>query len=224
MFCGNCGSPIKEGSRFCGNCGRPIDMPIGQSEPVYIPEPIPGQKGMTNPKKKKPIYFLVPAVIAVVVIIVAAIMYTRRDTPEKYMDRLIESWQNVDADLNWSLILPVYIDALVEDGTAASKEELYNNFIDAYTDMKEANDDEYGPGWKYVYVITSKEKIPREEFQSEMESAMNDYHYPDCKEIVKLTVDIDIKDSKGDLHEYGHGGEWYLGKYKGKWYTIPFDR
>lgn len=39
MFCGNCGSPLKDGSKFCGKCGTPVKMitPAPETE-IPVPE------------------------------------------------------------------------------------------------------------------------------------------------------------------------------------------
>lgn len=65
MFCGKCGSPVKDGNSFCSICGAPIDVPVTmingsaqspgqpifqpvQTVPVYISTPQAGMPIQKN--------------------------------------------------------------------------------------------------------------------------------------------------------------------------------
>ena len=55
MFCGKCGSPIKDGNSFCSICGAPIDSPVAptnDSAPQYSSQPI------DHPAQTVPVYMM----------------------------------------------------------------------------------------------------------------------------------------------------------------------
>jgi hypothetical protein len=56
MFCGKCGSPIKEGNSFCSVCGAPIDDSV---IPINAPAQNPGQP-ISQPVQTVPIYVSTP--------------------------------------------------------------------------------------------------------------------------------------------------------------------
>ena len=56
MFCGKCGSPIKDGNSFCSVCGAPIDdsvAPANVSAPQYSSQPI------DQPAQTVPVYMMI---------------------------------------------------------------------------------------------------------------------------------------------------------------------
>lgn len=62
MFCGKCGSPIRDGNTFCSNCGAPIDGPVtpaNDSVPQYSSQPIAPQyfsQPINQPVQTVPVY------------------------------------------------------------------------------------------------------------------------------------------------------------------------
>ena len=56
MFCGKCGSPIKDGNSFCSICGAPID---GPATPINGSAHNPGQP-ISQPIQTVPIYISTP--------------------------------------------------------------------------------------------------------------------------------------------------------------------
>ena len=56
MFCGKCGSPIKDGNSFCSICGAPID---GPATPINGSAQNPGQP-ISQPAQTAPIYISTP--------------------------------------------------------------------------------------------------------------------------------------------------------------------
>jgi hypothetical protein len=56
MFCGNCGTEIKEGAKFCAGCGSAVGSDIQKPEPETKSEPGP-DAGSPEPKIDKAVFY-----------------------------------------------------------------------------------------------------------------------------------------------------------------------
>ncbi len=111
MFCRNCGSNLKEGSRFCAKCGWPVDEDgteggfAAENTPV---SGIPGKRKGFSIKRlsgKKPLLILAPVVLVLVLVFVFgnfsvyASNFFRRtfSSPEKYFQYVMGQSLREDA-------------------------------------------------------------------------------------------------------------------------------
>ena len=111
MFCGNCGSPLENGSRFCPACGKASDGPAGP--PMYAPpqafpaqQPIPAPPQTQLKKRGKPSILLILVGILMVLLSVSkpvALVFGQKTTGViSSVEQIIDS-SSERADYNYSI-------------------------------------------------------------------------------------------------------------------------
>jgi hypothetical protein len=78
-FCGECGSPLPDGSRFCPNCGKAVNGPAAAAAPAATRRDLgeaPGQ--IDRPSRGGP-GLILPLIILVATVVIGIVFWTQRD-------------------------------------------------------------------------------------------------------------------------------------------------
>jgi hypothetical protein len=78
-FCGECGSPLPEGSRFCSNCGKAVTVPPA----AVASAPPPRDLGATSSQIARPSRggpgLILPLIILAAIVVIGVVFWTQRD-------------------------------------------------------------------------------------------------------------------------------------------------
>lgn len=193
MICKNCGQENNGENKFCVKCGQPIEAvaeqaPVVNQETVVNQEPAGNDMNFTSgmstqsPNKNKMMMGVIAAVAVVAVILVivlaSALFGKNEKTPIDNIEKIANK-KPTDVDSIVEDVAPSFLaDAYFDTVKVLKKNDNYKDLIndiyeesevalgDAWEDVNDDLEDEYGKKVKFSYTVEKKEKIEKDDLET----------------------------------------------------------
>ena len=244
-FCVKCGAQLMDDDRFCTKCGAPVDGTVAAPEtPNVFSNAVDKMKPLVNgamdkadelvrkaknidvdeimeTAKKDPKKLLIPAIAAVAVVAVAVVLILILGMGGKPYTKALDLMVDVIAKGKMEKIeqmAPAEYWEYMEDWRDIDLDDNIDEISDAWEDMMEEWEDDYGDKIKVSYEIQKEEKLSDRKLKKLANALEENYDIDteDVMEAYEIKVKLTIKGSDDDDTEKTEmvmvkiGKSWYM--------------